>query len=215
MSVIVWVVIAIVVIALIVAAVVAAMKQRSERLKGRFGPEYDRAVESQGGDRLAAERELSGRMSRRKKMEIVPLSEQSRQRYRGEWLQVQAQFVDTPAESLGAADALVERVMRERGYPMDDFDQRAADISVDHAGVVDHYRAAHDVSVATARGQSNTEDQRQAIVRYRALFEELLKTTDGRPPEIAHSEAAAVPSSAPSAPPSPSRGTSESNTGAA
>lgn len=174
MSTVVWIVIAVVVVVLIAGLIAGAMRQRSQRLKGRFGGEYDRTLQAQGGNRFAAERELSGRMDRRKKLDIVPLSEQSRQAYLTEWRQVQAQFVDAPADSVAAADGLVRRVMQERGYPMGDFEQRAADISVDHAGVVDHYRAAHGVSVATSRGDASTEDQRQAMVHYRALFEDLL-----------------------------------------
>jgi hypothetical protein len=177
MSTILWVVIAVVVVALIVGAVAfaAASRQRSQRLRGRFGSEYDRTLEARGGDRSAAERELSGRMNRRKQLDIVPLSEESRHRYLNEWQAVQTQFVDTPAESVIAADSLVTRVMRERGYPMGDFEQRAADVSVDHPGVVEQYRAAHTISRRTGLGESSTEEQRQALVHYRSLFDELLR----------------------------------------
>jgi hypothetical protein len=174
MSLIVYVVIAVVVVALIAAAVAIALQQRSNRLKTRFGPEYQRAVESQGGNRGAAERELSGRVNRRKQLQITPLAEPDRQRYLAAWQQVQANFVDAPAESLRDADGLVARVMSDRGYPMGEFEQQAADISVDHPQVVDNYRGAHAVFLNCARGQATTEDLRRAMTQYRALFEELL-----------------------------------------
>lgn len=202
---IVWVVIAVVVVALVAAAILAGTQQRSRRLRGTFGSEYDRTVEAQGGNRMAAERELSGRMNRRKKLQIVPLSEQSRQQYLMEWQRVQAQFVDAPTESVAGADALVRRAMRERGYPMGDFEQQAADISVDHPDVVEHYRAAHGVSRATARGNASTEDQRQAMVQYRSLFGELLRPAgdEGRARDRGQREYAAASADRSATPPPP------------
>src|SRR5438105_4786659 len=123
MSPILYVVIAVVVVALIIGVAVAMRRQRSERLKGRFGSEYDRAVESSGGDRGAAERDLAGRVSRRKQLNIVPLAEPARQQYLASWQQVQTRFVDAPSESVRDADVLVGRVMNDRGYPVGEFDQ--------------------------------------------------------------------------------------------
>ena len=108
----------------------------------------------------------------------MPLDDAARDRYLDEWRDVQTRFVDEPSSALGDADRLVTRVMQDRGYPMDKFEQRAADISVDHPHVVEHYRAAHAVSVASDRDEASTEDLRQGVVHYRALFEELLETED-------------------------------------
>lgn len=205
----VWVVIAIVVVAAAAAVVVGVLQQqRSRRLRGTFGPEYDRTVEARGGNRMAAERELAGRMNRRRQLQIVPLSEQSRQQYLMEWQQVQAQFVDAPTESVAGADALVRRVMHERGYPMGDFEQQAGDISVDHPDVVEHYRAAHRVSTATPRGSTSTEEQRTAMLHYRGLFEELLRPSgdDERtapPSQPQYAAASSNRSTPPPAPPPP------------
>src|SRR5947209_16729486 len=154
MSPVLWVIIAIVVVALVVGIAAAVTRQRSQRLRGTFGPEYDRTVDAQRGDRIAAERDLSGRVSRRKELNIVPLPEAARQRYATSWQQVQARFVYAPAESLAEADRLVNQVMRDRGYPMGEFEQRAADISVDHPRVVDNYRGAHSVHARGVNGQA-------------------------------------------------------------
>jgi hypothetical protein len=170
-----WVVVLIVAVIVIVAVVayVGAQKRRREALKGRFGPEYDRTV-SEAGDRKEAERELKEREERRAKLDIRPLEPAERERYLGSWQQTQARFVDEPQSAVREADALVMLVMRDRGYPVDDFDQRSADISVDHPRVVENYRAAHGISMANDRGEATTEDLRQAMVHYRELFEELL-----------------------------------------
>lgn len=212
MPVVLIVVIAIIVIALVAVGAIMGSRKRSEQLRGRFGPEYDRMVQARGGDRAAAERELSGRVHRRKDLKIVALPELQRQQYHREWEELQTRFVDAPQQSLAAADALVERVMRERGYPMGEFDQRAADISVDHPDVVDHYRAAHAVSMVKAGGQSNTEEQRQAMIHYRALFDELLQPAgaDERRPQDERGEYAATHASGgpqAAAPPPPATGT--------
>jgi hypothetical protein len=170
----VWIVIAVavvVVLALIVAA--ASRSRRRRQLQEGFGPEYDRTVESTG-DRREAERELQQRQERRQQLDIRELSPAARQRYADSWRDVQTRFVDDPGSSVGEADRLVQTVMSERGYPTDDFEQRAADVSVDHPHVVDHYRAAHTVWAANERGEASTEDLRQALVHYRALFDELL-----------------------------------------
>jgi len=160
----------------IVVGLAANRRKRTERLKERFGPEYDRALD-EAGEQSAAEKELAARKRKRDKLDIVPLSPQARGRYAEGWGEVQTAFVDNPSSALGDADRLVTEVMRERGYPIDDFDQRAADISVDHPTVVENYRAAHSISHAQQQGSDvGTEEQRQAFVHYRALFEKLLET---------------------------------------
>ena len=190
-----WIVIVIVVAILAIAALAwwASTRRRTSDLRERFGPEYDRTVEA-SDDRRAAEAELAARRERREQLNIRPLDPASRERYAQQWTDTQARFVDQPAASLAMADELVLVVMRERGYPMDDFEQRAADISVDHPQVVDHYRAAHDVSSRVGTDSASTEDMRQALVHYRALFDELLNdgVTDATPemPEPTRTEAA-------------------------
>lgn len=174
-----WIVIAVVALVIVLLAVVVGasmMRQkRSERLKGHFGPEYEHAVET-AGDQRAAERELLARERKHNKLKINELTPGSRARYVEAWGATQAGFVDDPAKSVADADRLVTEVMRERGYPVDDFEQRAADISVDHPEVVEHYRAAHILHLAQGQGEIGTEAQREAIVHYRALFERLVGT---------------------------------------
>jgi hypothetical protein len=174
MDVIVWVLIIAAVVILIMVAALLAARRRRERLQERFGPEYDRQVEV-SGDRRAAESELAAREKRRSKLEIRPLDRQARDRYVASWRGVQAKFVDSPESAVGEADRLVADVMRERGYPVEDFEQREADISVDHPRVASEYRAAHGISLAQRQGQASTEDLRQALVHYRSLFQELLE----------------------------------------
>jgi FtsZ-interacting cell division protein ZipA len=175
------VIVAIVVIALIVLALLVMRQQRSRQLRKGFGPEYKRAVEERGGDRREAEAELRARQERRKEFEIHELEPAARDRYAERWRVAQRRFVDQPAPAVGEADALVMEVMRDRGYPVaDDFEQRAADVSVDHPRVVEHYRAAHAISTRATAGDAGTEDLRQAMVHFRALFEELLGR-DGEP----------------------------------
>jgi hypothetical protein len=169
-----WIVIAVAAVVLVLGVVFAATRtRRTRKLREGFGPEYDRTVEATGG-RSAAERELQERRERREELDIRELSPGARERYVDEWRTVQVRFVDDPGTSVGDADRLVQDVMRERGYPTDDFDQRAADVSVDHPHVVEHYRAAHAVWAANERGEATTEDLRQSLVHYRALFDELL-----------------------------------------
>jgi hypothetical protein len=166
------VIIAVVVIAAGVAAY-AYQRRRSDQLQERFGPEYERTVE-QSDDRRSAERELRQRESRRAKLDVQPLSGASAERYRAEWNALQQGFVDEPGNAVTEADRLVIRIMRESGYPVDEFDQRAADISVDHPEVAEHYRQAHGVAVAQTRGQTDTEELRQAVTAYRRLVDVLL-----------------------------------------
>ncbi|HET7813678.1 MAG TPA: hypothetical protein VFL13_04840 [Candidatus Baltobacteraceae bacterium] len=167
---------AIVVIAIIVIAVAASRRAASARLAKRFGPEYDRMV-SQRGDRDAAERELAAREQRVKRFHIEELPAGARARYTEEWRTVQTRFVDEPRGAIDDADHLVSNVMRDRGYPVDNFEQQAADISPDHPDVVQNYRAAHDIATRSVRGEVTTEDLRQAMVHYRTLFTDLLGTT--------------------------------------
>ena len=165
------VLIALTLILIVVLSVTGRRKTR--RLKEHFGAEYERAVDDAGGQR-AAEQELVARERKRQKLDIVALSPAAHQRYAQQWTDIQRSFVDDPAEAVGYADRLVTEVMRERGYPVDDFEQQAADISVDHPDTVEHYRAAHTLHLAQEQADIGTEAQRQAFVHYRALFEQLL-----------------------------------------
>ena len=175
----VWIVVAVIVVAAVIALAVMAMRRRrSEELKKRFGPEYDRTVERRGA-RDEAESELQERFARRERLNIRRLTPGDRDRYAERWQHTQRRFVDQPPAAIAEADALVMEVMQARGYPVaDDFEQRAADVSVDHPEVVEHYRAAHGISADATEGRASTEDLRQAMVHFRALFEELLGRED-------------------------------------
>lgn len=163
------------VIILVVAGAIAMLvtRRRSERLRSRFGPEYDRTVEESGG-RTAAEARLERLQRRVESYHIHPVPAASRGRYLEDWKRVQAEFVDDPEGALDHAHALIDEVMGASGYPMSEFDQRAEDLSVDHPQVVANYRAAHDIAVRHGKGETNTEDLRQAMVHYRALFDDLV-----------------------------------------
>jgi len=167
------VLIVVLVVLVLVAAWLITSRRRSHELREQFGPEYNRAVEAHGTAR-EAEAELEARRQRVAALHVVPLSPQDRERFSTEWRSVQARFVDDPSGALREADTLVNEVMQTRGYPMSNFEQRAADISVDHPDVVTHYRAAHTVLPRLGDGGATTEDLRQALVHYRALFDELL-----------------------------------------
>lgn len=172
----VWIVIAamvVIAVVVLVAALAVGRRKRTERLKQRFGPEYERTVAATG-EQGAAEKELAERERQRDKLDIRVLAPAARQGFADRWRSVQTAFVDNPSSALGDADRLVTEVMRERGYPVDDFDQRAADISVDHPTIVENYRAAHAIEQSQRNGDVGTEAQRQAFVHYRALFEKLL-----------------------------------------
>jgi hypothetical protein len=172
----VWIVIAIAVALVVLAVVWWAMRERRSRsLREGFGPEYERTV-AEAPTKREAEAELQERQQRREELDIRPLAAGARDRYIEEWRTVQARFVDNPTGAVSDADKLVSQVMRDRGYPTDDFERRASDISVDHPHLVDNYRTAHDVSLASDRGDATTEDLRRAMKHYRALFEELLET---------------------------------------
>lgn len=176
-----WIVI-VVIAALIVLGAIAAWTQQRKRsqLKERFGSEYDRTV-SERGERRAAEKELADRERKRDQLDIVPLSPEAQKRYSASWQQVQGQFVDDPSNAVNEADRLVTDVMRDRGYPIDDFEQRADDISVDHPQVVERYRSAHGIAKKNAEAQATTEDLRQGVKHYRALFEELVVPAEDQP----------------------------------
>jgi hypothetical protein len=164
----------ILVVILIAAAIAAAaMTARRRRLQQQFGPEYDRAVTEQSS-RLRAEAELTDRQRRVRKLDIRPLNEQARRQYSADWVVIQEQFVDSPQTAVARAYNLVVTVMTERGYPTDDTEQVMSDLSVEHAGTVGHFRAAQQISDAAASGEAATEDLRQALIHYRALFSDLL-----------------------------------------
>jgi hypothetical protein len=176
---------------LAVAAVLHFRRHQSHTLEKHFGPEYERAMRD-FGSRPKAESELLARQKRVEKLDIVPLSRQDAARYADSWRALQARFVDNPNGSLAEADRLVSELMQKRGYPMGDFERNAADVSVHHPGVVDHYRAAHDIALRERDGKVDTEAMRQAVIHYRALFSELLEVEepsdgrDGRTHEHAH-----------------------------
>ena len=152
-------------------------QRRSKQLRHQFGPEYERAVD-QYGERGRAEEALTARTERVEQLHIRPLRAEDSARYAESWRSVQSRFVDDPEGAIGEADRLCGEVMQARGYPMGNFEQRAADISVDHPRVVEHYRAAHEVARRSADGNATTEDLRQAMVHYRTLFEDLIETRE-------------------------------------
>jgi hypothetical protein len=168
-----------VVVVLALIAVAATLFVRHQRLKQRFGPEYDRTVEDTGS-RKDAEQDLAARAKRHDALDIKPLPSGVRDRYAREWNSVQEEFVDRPEDAVHDADSLVASLMRERGYPTEDFDQQVKDLSVEHGRTLDHYRAAHEVNDLSTRHEATTEQLRGAMVHYRALFDELLTDGGGR-----------------------------------
>jgi hypothetical protein len=170
----VWIVIAIAAVVVIALVLWSALRARRTRtLREGFGPEYDRTV-ADAPSKREAEGELLERQKRRDELDVRPLDPAARERYAEEWQATQARFVDDPGGAITEADVLIQRVMRERGYPVEDFEQRAADVSVDHPEVVNNYRAAHAISIAHERERASTEDLRLAMQHYRSLFDELL-----------------------------------------
>jgi len=162
----------IVIVAIAIIAAVGLMlyrKRRSEQLQNRFGPEYDRTVR-ESGDRARAEAELEQRRKRVEKLTIRPLTREESVQYTDAWNTVQTRFVDDPKGAVTQADQLLGEVMSRRGYPVADFDRRAEDISVNYPTVVQHYRAAHSIALRHAKGEASTEDLREAMLNYRALF---------------------------------------------
>jgi hypothetical protein len=169
-----WVVIAVAIVAVIALALwITSARRRTGRLQSRFGPEYERTVESVESKRKA-EAELRARQERRDELELRPLSEAARARYTDAWQTVQSQFVDDPHAAVAGADSLIQSVMTERGYPVSDFEQRAADVSVDHPDVVLNYREGRRLALASRSGDGSTENLRRAMRYYRLLFEELV-----------------------------------------
>jgi hypothetical protein len=164
------------VIVLIVGAVVAfyLQRRRSEKLRERFGPEYERSLK-ESGDRRRAEAQLEKRAERVEKFHLRPLAPEDKARFVEQWDRVQAHFVDAPAGAVAEADQLLGDIMATCGYPMGNFEQRAADISVDHPIVTQNYRAAHEIAVRQSAGKASTEDLRRAMIHYRALFDDLVK----------------------------------------
>lgn len=160
------------VLAIAVAAYFYWQNRQSKHLQSRFGPEYQRTVE-EIGDRRQAETTLRKREMRVEKFNIRDLTAEERARYTATWRRIQADFVDNPREAVSRADELLGSVMGARGYPVSDFEQRAADLSADYPTVVQNYRAGHDIALRHRRGEANTEDLRQAMIHYRALFDEL------------------------------------------
>jgi hypothetical protein len=148
-------------------------KKQSRRLKERFGSEYSRSVDELGS-RKKAESELKAREDRVEHLDILPLTSPEALRFGLAWSALQGRFVDNPKGVAIEADQLVRELMLKRGYPMGDFERRAADISVDHPSVVEHYRAAQNILMRDKRGEADTEELRKAVVHYRALFDELL-----------------------------------------
>jgi len=171
------VVLVVVIVAVVVIAMAIWSVVRRRQLRTRFGPEYERAV-AEGPNRSAAEKELRARERRHAELDIKSLSPQDQDRYLKEWTRVQAAFVEDPSDAVNAADALVTRMMRARGYPTIEFDDRVGTLSVDHARTLDHYRAAHDIFEANLRGNASTEQLRQALVHYRVLATDLLEVDD-------------------------------------
>jgi hypothetical protein len=166
----------IIVILVVIAAIVYGVQaSRRKKLQSTFGPEYDRVV-ADTGNRTEAEKELRERERRHADLELKELSPESQELYRTAWEEVQIQFVDSPSEAVGTADDLVTRLIAERGYPTGEYDDQLADLSVEHANTLEHYRNAHEISERNKGGSASTEDLRQALVHYRALFADLLGT---------------------------------------
>ncbi|MEU7610353.1 hypothetical protein [Micromonospora sp. NPDC049204] len=183
-------VIVIVLVVLVVVAVLAVAVRslgRRRALRDRFGPEYDRVVEEQDS-RSAAERELRDRERRHAELTLTPLSPESRARYSAAWEELQVRFIDSPGDTVDDADELVTRLIEERGYPTGDFSDQIAHLSVDHARTLTNYRDAHNINLRNSEGEASTEELRQAIVHYRALFADLLgeEPVGHRTPEQRH-----------------------------
>lgn len=171
------VILIVVVLVIVVGAAFARTQARRRELRRRFGPEYERVVESHENTR-EAEQELLAREKRHEGLHIRPLDPEARERHLAEWRRVQERFVDAPGTAVTAAHHLLVQVMDERGYPAGGYEQRLADLSVEHANALDHYRKAHDISARAEADEASTEELRQAMMHYRALFTELLDTGD-------------------------------------
>ncbi|HEX6930525.1 MAG TPA: hypothetical protein VF162_00165 [Streptosporangiaceae bacterium] len=190
-------IIVVIVIILIVAAV-SATAARRRRLRERFGPEYDRLVAGQQSQRKA-EAELASRERRVRSLDIHPLTAAAQTEYTAQWASIQERFVDHPASAVSQAQQLVTAVLQDRGYPTEGYEQMLADLSVEHARTLEHYRAAHAISESTAGGSASTEDMRQAMIHYREMLGDLLNdSADATPPPAsrpAATEGAEIPPS--------------------
>jgi hypothetical protein len=164
----------ILVIAVLVWTYVQKRRSTTTSLRQKFGPEYERAVHQQGSERKA-EAKLADRQERVEKLNIRDLDPMERERFSKQWESVQSRFVDSPRGAVAEADDLVSSLMKTRGYPVSDFDQRAADVSVDHPRVVENYRSGHDIALRVGKNGASTEDLRAAMIHYRSLFEELVQ----------------------------------------
>jgi hypothetical protein len=172
------VIIAVVLVLVIIGAVlgpVLARRKKTERLQDHFGPEYDHTVQTMGNEKKA-QTELDERQKHVATLDIRPLSASERERYLADWTAVQSKFVDEPGQAIVDADHLIMEVMQLRNYPVSDFEQRAADLSVNYPALVTNYRAARAVAVKNEQLQADTEELRQAMIYYRSLFDELLGT---------------------------------------
>jgi hypothetical protein len=170
-------IIAVVLVVVVIGAILApffARRQRSRRLHDQFGPEYDHTVEAMGGKKKA-HAELDERKKHVEDLDIRPLSTTERERYLTDWAAVQSKFVDEPGKAIIDADHLIIEVMQVRAYPVSDFEQRAADVSVSYPALVTNYRAAREIAIKNEQHQADTEELRQAMIYYRSLFEELLR----------------------------------------
>jgi hypothetical protein len=182
-----WIIVAVVVAVVLIAAGIATMwwmadNRSRTQLKNKFGREYD-VAEGEFGDRRRAEKELRAREERVEGFHLRPLSDRARERYSGQWKDTQARFVDNPSSAIREAEALVQDVMRDRGYPTEKISQREADLSVNYPDLVANYRSAHQIALKNESGEADTEEQRKAVIHYRSLFEELL--ADREEPEAA------------------------------
>jgi hypothetical protein len=166
-----------IIVVIAVGALLFVQRRRSAALQQKFGPEYQRTI-GQFGDERKAEAELAAREKRVRSLDIRALTPEEQTRFADAWKRAQARFVDEPSQAAADADNLVKDLMQTRGYPVGDFEQRAADVSVDHPEVVSNYRAAREIAVRNSAGKATTEDIRQAMVHYRSLFEELLQTAE-------------------------------------
>ena len=177
-----WVILIVAIVAIIVAGLLAGKVHRTKKLRQQFGPEYDRVIAERGSS-MRAEKELEQRAHRVEHFHIRRLTLEESQAFAAEWRATQERFVDDPRAAIAGADRLVQRLMQAKGFPVaGDFEQRAADLSVEHAALVENYRNAHEIALRDSRGSAETEDLRIAMKHYRALFEDLLdqRVSDSR-----------------------------------
>ena len=176
-----YLIIAVILVLVIVGVILGAIfarRKRSQRFQNKFGPEYDRTVQTMGNQKKA-QTEMDDRQKHVDTLNIRPLSISERERYQAEWTAIQAKFIDQPGQATVEADHLIMEVMQKRAYPVSDFEQRAADISVNYPALVSNYRAAREIAVKNEQHSANTEELRQAMIYYRSLFDELLETEAG------------------------------------